>query len=72
MVHFDLIVPCGISDKAVTSMAHVLHRQIDMRAVRERVAARFAEVFGAELVEISREELRARLNEIEPSTVTAG
>ncbi len=57
MTHFDLIVPCGISDKAVTSMARVLHRPIEMRAVRERVAARFAEVFGAELVEISREEV---------------
>ena len=45
MAHFDLIVPCGIADKAVTSMARVLNRAVEMRAVRERVAARFAEVF---------------------------
>lgn len=57
MAHFDLIVPCGISDKPVTSMARVLHRPVEMRQVRERVAARFAEVFGVELVEISSEEL---------------
>lgn len=61
MAHFDLIVPCGISDKAVTSMARVLNRPIEMRAVRERVAARFAEVFGVELEEISREEVEARV-----------
>lgn len=64
MTHFDLIVPCGIPDKAVTSMARVLNRPMDMHAVRERVAARFAEVFGAELIDISREELEARLGEI--------
>ena len=61
MTHFDLIVPCGISDKAVTSMARVLNRPIDPRAVRERVAAQFGEVFGAEPVEMPREEFEARL-----------
>ena len=61
LAHFDLIVPCGISDKAVTSMARMLNRPVDSRAVRERVAARFGEVFGAELVEIPREEFDARL-----------
>ncbi len=62
--HFDLIVPCGISDKAVTSMARVLKHPIEMRAVRERVAARFAEVFEVELVEMAREEVEARLGTI--------
>ncbi len=71
MVHFDLIVPCGISDKAVTSMARVLNRTVAMRDVRQRAAARFAEVFGAELMNISREELDARLNELEPSAAMA-
>ncbi len=71
MAHFDLIVPCGISDKAVTSMARVLDRQVAMHDVRQRVAARFAAVFDAELVNISREELDARLNELEPSAVMA-
>jgi lipoate-protein ligase B len=64
MAHFDLIVPCGISDRAVTSMARVLNRQVAMQDVRQRVAARFAEVFDVELVEISREELQARLNRV--------
>jgi lipoate-protein ligase B len=61
LAHFELIVPCGISDKAVTSMARVLNRPVDPDAVRERVAARFGEVFGAELVEIPREEFETRL-----------
>ncbi|HEX7592881.1 MAG TPA: lipoyl(octanoyl) transferase LipB, partial [Anaerolineae bacterium] len=62
LAHFDLIVPCGISDKAVTSMARVLNRPVDPRAVRERVAARFGEVFGAEMVEVPRDEFEARLD----------
>jgi len=66
MAHFDLIVPCGISDKAVTSMARVLNRPIDMQAVRQCVAEKFGEVFGAEIVEISSEEFHARLENSRP------
>jgi lipoyl(octanoyl) transferase len=64
MTHFDLIVPCGISDKAVTSMARFLQKPVELRAVRERVAAHFARVFDAELVDLSREQLEARLLEL--------
>jgi lipoyl(octanoyl) transferase len=62
LADFDLIVPCGISDRPVTSMARVLDRAIDLRAARERVAARFGEVFGAEMIEMKREEF-ARIAE---------
>ncbi len=62
MTHFDFIVPCGIADKAVTSLRRVLNHPIEMRAVRERVAARFGEVFGAAIVEVSPEEFQARLD----------
>jgi lipoate-protein ligase B len=61
MQHFDFIVPCGITDKAVTSMTRLLNHPIEMREVRERVAVRFAEVFGAELVEVTKEELEERV-----------
>ena len=64
LAHFDLIVPCGISDKAVTSMARVLNRPIDLQKVRRCVAEKFGAVFGAEIVEISSEEFQARLNMI--------
>lgn len=65
MNHFDLIVPCGISDKSVTSMARVLSQPAEMRAVRERVTAHFERVFDARVVDISRPEIEARLNATE-------
>lgn len=58
MSHFDLIVPCGISDKPVTSMALALGRPVDMQAVRQVVAQEFEHAFNAELREISADELR--------------
>lgn len=61
LAHFDLIVPCGIRDKGVTSMTRVLNAPIEMRAVRERVAARFGEVFGVELLTLTRKELEQKL-----------
>jgi len=61
LAHFDLIVPCGIRDKSVTSIARALNAPIEMRAVRARVAARFAEVFDVELIEITREALEQKL-----------
>ncbi len=71
MAHFDLIVPCGISDKAVTSMARVLQHPVDMRAVRESVAAHFASVFDAELIELPPDELMARLDSIKADSKAA-
>ncbi|MCL4489315.1 MAG: lipoyl(octanoyl) transferase LipB [Chloroflexi bacterium] len=65
LAHFDLIVPCGISDKAVTSMARVLGHPVDPGAVRSRVAARLVEVFDAEPVEVPDEEFYARLKRTE-------
>jgi lipoyl(octanoyl) transferase len=43
--YFDLIVPCGIADKSVTSLARELGRDVAMSEVEDRFAARFAEVF---------------------------
>lgn len=44
---FDLIIAC--EGEPVTSMQKLLDHEIDMRAVEERVIARFAEVFEMEL-----------------------
>lgn len=57
LAHFDLIVPCGITDKAVTTMTRVLDRPVNVRAVRESIAMRFAQVFETELVHVSYAEL---------------
>jgi lipoyl(octanoyl) transferase len=42
---FNLIVPCGIADKGVTSMARLLSRPIAIAEVEDAVVAAFGEVF---------------------------
>lgn len=44
--YFDGIVPCGIPDKGVTSLATLLGHPIDEADARARVTAAFAETFG--------------------------
>ena len=44
---FDLIVPCGIPDKRVTSLARELGRDVPLAEVEQRAIDAFAEVFGA-------------------------
>ena len=44
---FRLIVPCGITDKGVTSMERLLGRPVPMAEVENAVAARFTGVFGS-------------------------
>jgi lipoyl(octanoyl) transferase len=48
--HFGLIVPCGISDKTVTSMEHLIGGPVAMEAVEAAVATSFAAIFGRHLV----------------------
>ena len=43
--HFNLIVPCGITDKGVTSLNQLLGRDIPMVEVEEVAAKSFSEVF---------------------------
>jgi lipoyl(octanoyl) transferase len=47
--YFDLIVPCGIADKSVTSLARELGREVEMSEVEDRFAERFAQVFEREV-----------------------
>jgi len=47
---FKQIVPCGISDRSVGSLAEFIP-DIDFHQVRQKVSAAFAEVFGVELIE---------------------
>ncbi len=50
---FRYIVPCGIPDCRMTSMASLLGHSPDVSAVRANVAEAFAEVFGLRWVERS-------------------
>jgi lipoic acid synthetase len=46
MAHFDLLIPCGISGRGVTSMERELGREVDIAEVAHRFADTFARVFG--------------------------
>ncbi len=61
MQHFQLIVPCGITDKPVTSMALALGKPVEMREVRRELVRKFEEVFGAAARETSLQELHLPL-----------
>ncbi len=45
--YFNFIIPCGISDKAVTSMQQELGREVPMAEVSASMKKHFAAVFGA-------------------------
>jgi lipoyl(octanoyl) transferase len=44
--YFSQIVPCGIDDKAVTSMKHELGRPVNMEEVKALLKVKLAEQFG--------------------------
>lgn len=48
--YFDLIVPCGIVAKPVTSMRKELGREVDASKVAESISRNFGFVFGRQMV----------------------
>ncbi|THV57285.1 lipoyl(octanoyl) transferase LipB [Flagellimonas alvinocaridis] len=49
--YFDLMIPCGIKDKAVTSLNVELgKKEVDMEEVRQKLLNHFVTLFNAELV----------------------
>lgn len=44
--HFDLIVPCGITDRGVTSLERLLGRPVQMAEVEDAVELAFLQVFS--------------------------
>lgn len=46
--HFDLIVPCGISNRGVTSLTRATGREVSIREVENAVIRRFCDVFERE------------------------
>ncbi len=47
--YFDHIVPCGIRNKKVTSLADLLGKYIDPEFVKEKIMRHFEDVFSAKL-----------------------
>jgi lipoyl(octanoyl) transferase len=48
--YFKMIVPCGITNKGVTSISRLLGREVDLREVAATAAVRFGEVFDRQVV----------------------
>lgn len=48
--YFNHIVPCGITDKAVTSLDKELGRAVDMKEVKQKFINYFSEIFECELI----------------------
>ena len=49
--YFNHIVPCGIENKAVTSLSKLLDKRIDEADVKKVILRHFADVFSVSLVE---------------------
>jgi len=56
--YFDWIVPCGLPDKGVTSLAQLLGKKIPLAAVIEKVIENFGRVFGFEMEVVGEVESR--------------
>jgi lipoyl(octanoyl) transferase len=46
LAYFDLIVPCGIADRGITSLQRVLGRTVSIANVEESLVRHFESVFG--------------------------
>nr|WP_255651035.1 lipoyl(octanoyl) transferase LipB [Cesiribacter sp. SM1] len=51
LAYFGHIIPCGIDDKAVTSMQQELGREVALAEVEERLKLHLASLFGMDIVE---------------------
>lgn len=71
LTDFNLIVPCGIEDRGVTSMSLEVGRIVEMAAVKAQVAAELAGIWGFAPTWVAAETLTALLaedsREAEPS-----
>jgi len=65
--YFDLIVPCGIPEVAMTSIQREIGRDVTLREVADVVVHATAEVFGLEARSIALAELETRISISTPS-----
>ncbi|MDA0903739.1 MAG: lipoyl(octanoyl) transferase LipB [Bacteroidetes bacterium] len=50
LAFFELIVPCGIADRGVTSLSKEVGHPVDMDAVKDRLIHHLGELFGWEVM----------------------
>jgi lipoyl(octanoyl) transferase len=48
--YFNLIIPCGITSKPVTSMQRELGRELDLNAVAQSISRNFGGVFQSQVL----------------------
>jgi lipoyl(octanoyl) transferase len=48
--YFNLIIPCGITAKPVTSMQRELGRELDLNAIAESISRNFGTVFSSQML----------------------
>jgi lipoyl(octanoyl) transferase len=58
---FRLIVPCGLTDKRMTSMQELLGMQIELAEIAERYAIEFGKIFHRRISNISEDDLSRQL-----------
>ncbi len=47
---FNNIIPCGIDDKAVTSMQHELNHELDIEEVKEKLLINLSNIFDFDII----------------------
>jgi lipoyl(octanoyl) transferase len=69
--NFDLIVPCGITDRKATSLEKLLGRNVEQKEVAPRIAKHLGELLGLEMKESSRAELLEKLERADQAIVVS-
>jgi lipoyl(octanoyl) transferase len=59
--YFNHIVPCGIDDRGVTSLAEETDEPVDVEGVRTPLVRHFSDLFDAEVTELREDDARAFL-----------
>jgi lipoyl(octanoyl) transferase len=60
--YFQMIVPCGITDKGVASMSKLLGKNIDIEEVARTVTRHFGEVFDREMITAQAESAKQQIS----------
>jgi lipoate-protein ligase B len=62
LTYFNLIVPCGISGRGVTSMEKLLSRPVEMNEVVDHYIQEFGFVFDRQMIRVNEQELYRELD----------